>query len=103
MFLAFLLSKQVLMQTASQAVGASADLGRDATRSARHGSHLTKHACMAHRSAGARDLAEMCNRYSQCTGTLRAPFGLPLQSRRSKKKITSDFENVTERQSRGPF
>ena len=100
MFLAFLLSKQVLMQTASQAVGASAGLGRDATRSARHGSHLTKRACVAHRSTGARDPAEMCDRHSQCTGMLRAPLGLPLQSRRSKKKIISDFENGDHRASK---
>lgn len=78
MFLAlFLLSKQVLMQTASQEVGASADPGRDGSRSPRRGSPLTQRACVARRSTGARDPAETCDRLLQGTGALRAPFGLP--------------------------
>ena len=87
MFLAFLLSKQVLMQTASQAVGASAGLGRDATRSARHGSHLTKRACVAHRSTGARDPAEMCDRHSHAVhGHAPCSLGTSLTKQTFKEK-----------------
>ena len=73
------------MQTASQAAGASADPGRDATRSARSGWHLTQRARVAHQApwpTGAQDPAETRDGQSQCT--LRAPFTYKADVQRKK-------------------
>lgn len=94
-FLAFfLLSKQVLVQTASQAAGASADPGRDATRSARGGSHLPERARVARQapwSTGAQDPAKTSDGHPQCT--LRAPFIYKADVQR--KKLLAILRTVT--------
>ena len=82
------------MQTASQAAGASADPGRDATRSARSGWHLTQRARVAHQAqwpTGAQDPAETRVGQSQCT--LRAPFTYKADVQR--KKLLAILRMVT--------